>query len=172
MLIAALREKGDCLCPRCLVTKADIDKLGYIRDARNRISNARTYARDLVVTARDIIYRLGYGVKSAAVERVLKEKSLVPTLVCAISPSRNAFLLSETQNVFGEKLGRFGFNPYVMLVVDLMHEFELGVWKRIFAHLIRLLYAAAPAGRLVTELDRRYVCLRCKSLLSHKNCVL
>lgn len=42
-----------------------------------------------------------------------------------------------------------------MLVVDLLHEFELGVWKAVFKHLIRLLYAAAPAGRLVAELDRR-----------------
>ena len=40
-----------------------------------------------------------------------------------------------------------------MLVVDLMHEFELGVWKAIFTHLIQMLYAAAPGSRLVTELD-------------------
>jgi hypothetical protein len=26
-----------------------------------------------------------------------------------------------------------------MLVVDLMHEFELGVWKAIFIHLLRIL---------------------------------
>jgi hypothetical protein len=45
----------------------------------------------------------------------------------------------------------------VMLVVDLMHEFELGIWKAIFTHLVRLLYAAAPGGRMVSELDRRYV---------------
>jgi len=44
-----------------------------------------------------------------------------------------------------------------MLVVDLLHEFELGVWKAIFTHLIRMLYAAAPGGRLVAELDRRYI---------------
>jgi hypothetical protein len=44
-----------------------------------------------------------------------------------------------------------------MLVVDLLHEFELGVWKTVFKHLLRLLHAAAPGGRLVTELDRRYV---------------
>ena len=44
-----------------------------------------------------------------------------------------------------------------MLVVDLMHEFELGVWKATFIHLIRLLYAAAPGGPLVTELNRRSV---------------
>jgi hypothetical protein len=42
-----------------------------------------------------------------------------------------------------------------MFVVDLMHEFELGVWKAVFTHLIRILYAASPGGRLVAELDRR-----------------
>ena len=42
-----------------------------------------------------------------------------------------------------------------MLVVDLLHEFELGIWKAIFKHLINLLYAAAPVGHLVTELDHQ-----------------
>jgi len=42
-----------------------------------------------------------------------------------------------------------------MLIVDLLHEFELGIWKALFSHLIRVLYAAAPKGSLVTELDRR-----------------
>jgi len=27
----------------------------------------------------------------------------------------------------------------MMLVVDLLHEFELGVWKAIFIHLLRIL---------------------------------
>jgi hypothetical protein len=45
-----------------------------------------------------------------------------------------------------------------MLVVDLMYEFELGIWKAIFTHLVRLLYATGPGGRLVAELDRRYIC--------------
>jgi hypothetical protein len=61
------------------------------------------------------------------------------------------------QNMFAEKLGSFGFDPFVMLVVDLMHEFELGVWKAIFTHLLRILYAIAPGGSLVTELNRRFV---------------
>jgi hypothetical protein len=43
-----------------------------------------------------------------------------------------------------------------MLVVDLMHEFELGVWKALFTHLIRILYAAAPGGKLVAILDERF----------------
>ena len=43
-----------------------------------------------------------------------------------------------------------------MLVVDLLHEFELGVWKALFTHLIRLLYSAGQGSdHLVVELDRR-----------------
>jgi hypothetical protein len=44
-----------------------------------------------------------------------------------------------------------------MLVVDLLHEFELGVWKSLFTHLIRLLHAAQGRGSndIVVELDRR-----------------
>ena len=59
------------------------------------------------------------------------------------------------QNVFIEKLGP-DFDLSRMLVVDLMHEFELGVWKALFLHLIRILFAAAPSGRLVAVLDKRY----------------
>ena len=28
-----------------------------------------------------------------------------------------------------------------MLVPDLMHEFELGVWKAVFKHLLRIMFA-------------------------------
>jgi hypothetical protein len=64
-------------------------------------------------------------------------------------------LIPASQNAFVERLGS-SFNPSNMLVVDLMHEFELGVWKMFFTHLIRLLYAAGDGtDRLVIELDRR-----------------
>ena len=59
------------------------------------------------------------------------------------------------QNTFSEALGPLGFDHHAMFVVDPMHEFELGVWKAVFTHLIRILYAASPGGRLVAELDRR-----------------
>ena len=41
-----------------------------------------------------------------------------------------------------------------MLVVDLLHEFELGVWKALFIHLLRILEAWDK--KLIVELDRRY----------------
>jgi hypothetical protein len=47
-----------------------------------------------------------------------------------------------------------------MLLIDLLHEFVLGVWKALFIHLIRMLMAYNKA--LVNELDRR-----CVSVLIH-----
>jgi hypothetical protein len=59
------------------------------------------------------------------------------------------------KSAFAEKLGPYGFNPYPMFVVDLLHEFKLGVWKTTFTHIIRLLYAAVPGGQAVVELNAR-----------------
>jgi hypothetical protein len=39
------------------------------------------------------------------------------------------------------RLSEHGFNFYPMLVVDLLHEFELGVWKAVLTHLLRILHA-------------------------------
>jgi hypothetical protein len=128
-----------------------------VRDAKIRISNARSYAGTLVHRARNFIYNLGYGVTSAAVERVLMAESWVPTPV-SISYSDYTIetsLICLCQNTFAEKLGCFGFDHFIMLVVDLLHEFELGVWKAIFTHLIRLLHAAGSGGRLVAKLNMR-----------------
>ena len=40
-----------------------------------------------------------------------------------------------------------------MMVPDLLHEFELGVWKAVFAHLISILYAVG--GDKVQALNER-----------------
>lgn len=42
----------------------------------------------------------------------------------------------DPQNAFSDRLQALGFNFFDMLVVDLMHEFELGVWKNLFNHLL------------------------------------
>ena len=42
------------------------------------------------------------------------------------------------------------------MVVDLLHEFELGVWKGLFTHLIRLLHASPDGQRRVDDLNARY----------------
>ena len=42
-----------------------------------------------------------------------------------------------------------------MFVIDLMHEFELGVWRTTFKHIVRVLYAAIPGGEAVAQLNAR-----------------
>jgi hypothetical protein len=42
-----------------------------------------------------------------------------------------------------------------MLVPDLLHEFELGVWKATLIHLLRVLFTFG--SEVVTELDNRWV---------------
>jgi hypothetical protein len=59
--------------------------------------------------------------------------------------------------VFVEKLGPLGLDAFRMLVVDFMHECELGTWKALFTHLIRLLYALPSGNELVAQLDNRFV---------------
>jgi hypothetical protein len=57
------------------------------------------------------------------------------------------------QSAFSQRLSPFGFNHFKMLLVDLMHEFELGVWKSLFIHLLRILNAIDQT--LAHELDRQ-----------------
>ena len=52
-------------------------------------------------------------------------------------------------------LGSYGFDPFAMLVVDLMHEFELGVWRTTFVHILRVLHSAVRGGPSVAVLDAR-----------------
>ncbi|CAK5267103.1 unnamed protein product [Mycena citricolor] len=59
------------------------------------------------------------------------------------------------ENAFLESLGD-DFELHRMLVVDLMHEFELGVWKNVFIHLLRLLEAQPGGQSLIGTLDSRY----------------
>lgn len=66
---------------------------------------------------------------------------------------KHHFFILPPQSAFSRRLGPFGFNHFKMLIVDLMHEFELGVWKSLFTHLLRILNAIDQT--LAHELDRR-----------------
>jgi hypothetical protein len=46
-----------------------------------------------------------------------------------------------------------GLDLYSLLTVDLLHEFELGVWKALLTHILRILAAHSPES--VNEFDRR-----------------
>lgn len=57
------------------------------------------------------------------------------------------------QNAIADTLGSLGCDVYRLLVVDLLHEFELGVFKSVFRHLLRILYYIDP-GLISTLNDR------------------
>jgi hypothetical protein len=61
--------------------------------------------------------------------------------------------VSLFQNAFSDKLSSLNFNMFEMLVVDLMHEVELGVWMAVFIHLLRLL--DCKNENLKYQLDQR-----------------
>ena len=79
--ITTIRDKGLYPCPRCLLPKSSFHCLGSLSDLKRRLSYARTYLREMVCAARRKIYELGNPIKGTAVKRILKDKSLVSTLV-------------------------------------------------------------------------------------------
>ncbi|KAI5894787.1 uncharacterized protein SCHCODRAFT_02496704 [Schizophyllum commune H4-8] len=143
VLLGTIRDGGLCPCPRCLVEKSQLDRLGTPQDTTTRTERVRAYLSRKVQQARSWIYKRGKPIGGTHVDDLLKESSSVPTV-----------------NAFVHRLGAdHNFEPAKMLVVDLLHEVELGVWKATLTHLIRILWAADPRGGLVDEFNERCVCL-------------
>jgi hypothetical protein len=67
--------------------------------------------------------------------------SELPNQVSCIRIEHHRRMTADFQSAFSQRLSEHGFDLYPMLVVDLLHEFKLGVWKAMFTHLLRILYA-------------------------------
>ena len=80
-MLATIRDNGLCPCPRCLMLKAHLDRMGWILDSAFRISGIRQYLHTKVQAARDLVYQLGHAVAGARVDALLKSSSSVPTIV-------------------------------------------------------------------------------------------
>ncbi|KAJ7189662.1 hypothetical protein GGX14DRAFT_580522 [Mycena pura] len=103
---------------------------------RQKIREDSPWYRKIIGTVRRWIFEKGRLVSGTAVDRALKPQSWVPT--------RNAF----------SKLGEHGLNFFGLFVPDLLHEVELGTWKAVFTHLLRLLNAQGEF--LIEKLDERF----------------
>lgn len=57
------------------------NRVGFLRDVSQRMNQLRTYVTNKVAKARDAIYMRGAPIKGALVESILKDLSLVPTVV-------------------------------------------------------------------------------------------
>ncbi|KAG6914461.1 hypothetical protein DXG01_017109 [Tephrocybe rancida] len=140
VLLATIRNRGDRPCPRCLVKKSQMKNMGTVNDMKQRIEHARLdnhHRKVKVSEARSLIYDKNFSVTSKRVDVFLKDGSFVPIM-----------------NAFSDKLSESGFNFFQMLVVDILHEWEIGTWKATFIHLIRLIYAVNAAN--VNRLDARF----------------
>ena len=60
--------------------------------------------------------------------------------------SSSLFWFPTIQNAFSEHFSKYGLDFHSMFVVDLLHEFELGVWKATFTHFLQILYAQGADG--------------------------
>ncbi len=83
--MACLKAMGTCLCPRCLVRKADVYQMGTVNDTKQRVAKVRQddhSRRWRIEEARKKIFLKGRAINSAHVETFLKDESLIPTRVC------------------------------------------------------------------------------------------
>jgi hypothetical protein len=60
---------------------------------------------------------------------------------------------TAVRNAFSEKMSHLSFNPFKMLVPDILHENELGIWRHLLEHLLRLLHKLFPSH--VSEMNTR-----------------
>ncbi|KAI0738551.1 hypothetical protein C8Q80DRAFT_1124699 [Daedaleopsis nitida] len=137
MLALALRAGGKRLCPRCYITADKVLAAGTKMDDRRR-AKKRVDTPELqadIRRAREYVFQ-GHSIASKRVKNLLDDRSLNPI-----------------QNAFSEQLSQLGLNCYELFAPDLMHEFELGVWRGSFNHLMRLLAAQGPG--VLVEYDRR-----------------
>ena len=63
-----------------------------------------------------------------------------------------------------ERLSPMGFSIFPSLVVDILHEFDLGILKSELKHLLRILYTVDPS--CIHVVNDRYVML---DLYEHTN---
>ena len=81
VLLATIRDKGLCPCPRCLTPKSQMDLMGLVRDMTARVTKVRKFLARLVNSARELIYKKAVPIGGAAIEGLLKSTSSVPTVV-------------------------------------------------------------------------------------------
>ncbi|KAI0700508.1 hypothetical protein C8T65DRAFT_580236 [Cerioporus squamosus] len=138
ILLACLKYLARCPCPRCKINKDKIIEMGTHADDcrrnKQRIDDDDVLWR--ITLARRWIFENGMPLTSKFLDRILGPLSLTPT--------RSAFSI---------KLREHNFNHYSMFAPDFMHEVELGVWKSVFTHDMRLLYAAG--GDRIQTLNKR-----------------
>ncbi|KAM6494731.1 hypothetical protein JOM56_009354 [Amanita muscaria] len=139
-LLSCIKFLGKCPCPMCLIEKKNISRIGTERDRRQRVTLARDDSilrQERVENVRQSVFEQGLPLSSTYIEQTLGAESL-----------------TATRSAYSTKLLGRGVNFYSLFVPDLMHEVELGVWKALFKHLLRILHAYG--NDTIQKLNSRY----------------
>ncbi|KAI0743684.1 hypothetical protein C8Q80DRAFT_1079612, partial [Daedaleopsis nitida] len=142
-LVACLKHLANCCCPNCLVEKHQIVEMGTQRDLDRRSQRLRQddqRTQSWIQTIREWIFIRGTPLDSKTIKKT-------PVGQMSANPTR-------VSGAFSIRFSEFGHHVYELFVPDLMHEFELGVWKSAFSHLVRILIAAG--GNILQKLDERF----------------
>ncbi|EIW80113.1 hypothetical protein CONPUDRAFT_58000 [Coniophora puteana RWD-64-598 SS2] len=138
IILSTLKYFAKYPCPRCLVPKHLLSKMGTMTDMQQhlkiRLDSKKHQA--CVRTARGKIFKKGCLVNSKQVNDMLGKHSYVPTT-----------------NAFSEFLLDKKVNFFKLFVPDFLHKYELSVWKSIFIHLVRMLLSIG--GTVVTRVDEQ-----------------
>lgn len=131
-MLALIKFFSDNPCPRCLVPKEKLQDMGKAFNMKFRAQHVRR--ADLVAQsvekARKCMFEHRYSINRAVVKYLL-EGSLYPV--------RNALMGAVPKCL----------NFYNLFTPDILHEMELGIWKDLFIHLLRILQKYFPAELLL-----------------------
>lgn len=159
-LIATIKDFGSHPCPRCSISINQIHALSceddwkWCEESRHQDKFKRCKKVD---DACNSLYEEGYAITGDHIDGLLRDESLVPTMVAAHVSTPFQVSLRFVQNTFSATLAPFGFDFHKMLTVDLLHEVELGVWKALLIHLFQMLHTCK--GDKIHWFDEWYVAL-------------
>ena len=83
--MTCLKYLSTCPCPRCLLHKSKISRIGSKSDTRDRLKLVRVDSdsrRDAVDSARRLLFEKGVNITSTRIKDILDGESLTPTRVC------------------------------------------------------------------------------------------
>jgi hypothetical protein len=138
IILSTIKFLGSCLCPLCTCAQEKVRELGTKADDRwcSVIRVDSKEQQNMVERAREWIFQHGRAVISKAINKYLGF-SIIPVRVIPSPGQENILLTFLLECILSSTM----WSRFQMFAPDLLHEFELGVWKHVFTHLVQILYA-------------------------------
>uniref|UniRef100_A0A0W0FN43 Uncharacterized protein n=1 Tax=Moniliophthora roreri TaxID=221103 RepID=A0A0W0FN43_MONRR len=139
--VVCTKHLRKCLCIRCLTERSLVPLMGTPQDMKCRIIKQHVdskHRQDKVENVCKYMFKHGYSPESDAVKGLLDAESLTPIRISALFDMVIFSFSPGQQNVFSQRLLKYGFDVHRMMVVDALHDVELGVCKAIVIHILRV----------------------------------